>query len=76
MSEKELGVNEEISDLRAEILQSQKARIDLLRFKLIAVATLGGFGFGLVENSGAANHQGSICVLRSFDKMGRWKLQS
>jgi hypothetical protein len=35
-----------VSSLRSEILESQKARIDLLKYKLIAAAALGAIGIG------------------------------
>ncbi len=34
------------ASLRSEIVESQKARIDLLKYKLLAVAALGAFGLG------------------------------
>jgi hypothetical protein len=36
-----------MSDLRTEIIESEKARSDLLKWKLIGVATLGAAGLGL-----------------------------
>jgi hypothetical protein len=39
-----------ISSLRTEIVESQKARIDLLKYKLIAIAALGSIGLGLGSN--------------------------
>lgn len=46
-----ISAKEELSGLRSEILESQKARIDLLKFKLIAIAALGSVGLGLGEYS-------------------------
>lgn len=37
---------DEVISLRTEILESEKARIELLRYKLIAVASLGALGLG------------------------------
>jgi len=45
----DIRVKDEIGLLRTEIIESQKARIDLLKFKLIAVAALGSVGLGLGE---------------------------
>ena len=44
---------EELPDLRAEILESEKARINLLQYKLIAAASLAaiGLGFGDYKNT-------------------------
>lgn len=50
-SSRAISAKEEISGLRSEILESQKARIDLLKFKLIAIAALGSVGLGLGEYS-------------------------
>jgi len=38
------------SALRTEIIESQKARIDLLKYKLLAVATLGAIGLGFGQS--------------------------
>ncbi len=37
----------EVTALRQEIVESQKARIDLLKYKLLAVAALGAIGIGV-----------------------------
>lgn len=37
--------------LRSEIIESEKARIDLLKYKLVAVAALGSIGLGLNKES-------------------------
>ncbi|OGD69619.1 hypothetical protein A3E89_01940 [Candidatus Campbellbacteria bacterium RIFCSPHIGHO2_12_FULL_35_10] len=42
--------NDLVDPLRAEIIESQKARIDLLKYKLIAIAALGSIGLGLGSN--------------------------
>ncbi len=41
---------EEIGPLRTEIVESQKARIDLLKYKLVAIATLAAIGLGFNTN--------------------------
>jgi hypothetical protein len=48
-----ITAKEELQNLRTEILESEKARIDLLKYKLIAVASLAaiGLGFAKYENS-------------------------
>lgn len=38
---------QEVSTLRSEILESEKARIDLLKYKLLAVAALGAVGISV-----------------------------
>jgi hypothetical protein len=40
-------LDSEIGSLRSEIIESEKARIDLLKYKLIAVAALGAIGIGV-----------------------------
>ena len=47
--------NESKASLRQEILESQKARMDFLKFKLVAIAVLGAAALGLqgAENSGS-----------------------
>lgn len=40
-------LDSEIGALRSEIIESEKARIDLLKYKLIAVAALGAIGIGV-----------------------------
>jgi hypothetical protein len=45
-----ITAKDDIKSLRSEILESQKARIDLLKFKLIAIATLGAIGLGFGEH--------------------------
>ncbi len=47
---KDIEVKKLVS-LRNEIIESQKSRIDLLKYKLIGVATLGSIGLGLSNNS-------------------------
>ena len=39
-------VKEEVSDLRTEIVESEKARIDFLKYKLMAIASLASIGLG------------------------------
>lgn len=45
----EIAAKNELECLRIEILESQKARIDLLKYKLFAIAALGAIGLGLGE---------------------------
>ncbi len=46
--------------LRNEIIEAEKARIDLLKWKLIVVAGLAGIGFGFFNNAPSAdNSQGN-----------------
>jgi hypothetical protein len=42
----EMEHKDQWASLRTEIVESQKARIDLLKYKLLAVAALGAFGLG------------------------------
>jgi hypothetical protein len=42
-----LELKDQFSSLRTEIIESQKARIDLLKYKLLAIATLGAVGLGI-----------------------------
>lgn len=44
-------VKEEVSDLRTEIVESEKARIDFLKYKLMAIASLGAIGLGFSEQN-------------------------
>ncbi len=39
----------EFAPLRTEIVESEKVRIDLLKYKLITIATLSAVGLGLSE---------------------------
>jgi hypothetical protein len=39
-------VRAEAAILRTEVIASQSSRIDLLKYKLLAIATLGGIGLG------------------------------
>jgi hypothetical protein len=41
-----MATSEEFQSLRTEIVESQKARIDLLKYKLLAIAVLGAIGLG------------------------------
>ena len=43
-----------LGSLRTEIVESQKARIDLLKWKIILIAALGGGGFGIAKEQGSA----------------------
>lgn len=45
---------EGLQSLRAEIIESEKARIDLLKYKLIALAALGAIGLGFSGHQGAS----------------------
>lgn len=54
------GQNNLIAPLRAEIVESQQARIDLLKYKLIAIAALGSIGLGL---GGDHSNSGNIMIL-------------
>lgn len=52
--------------LRMELIESQKARMDLMKWKLIIIAIIGGAGLGLsggAPNSGPANAPLSLAVL-------------
>lgn len=46
-----ISVKDELASLRAEITASQLARIQLLQYKLIAVASLAAVGLGFTEYS-------------------------
>jgi len=52
MIEQGASVKEEISPLRSEIVESEKARMDFLKWKLIAVAALGAIGLGFSKQDG------------------------
>jgi len=43
-----------MSNLRQEMIDTEKARIDFQKWKLVAVAALGGVGLGLSQTSSAA----------------------
>lgn len=47
----EIDIKDEIASLREEIIESQKARMDFLKYKLIAIASLGAIGLGFNGNS-------------------------
>ncbi|CAK8713461.1 hypothetical protein GCAAIG_02780 [Candidatus Electronema halotolerans] len=47
----EININDEITSLREEIVESQKARMDFLKYKLIAIASLGAIGLGFNGNT-------------------------
>lgn len=50
--------------LRQEVLESQKIRSDLLKWKLILVASLGAVGLGFTkEKSGLMNSQLILCII-------------
>lgn len=49
--------NEEVQFLRTEVIESQKARIDLLKYKLLAIATLGSIGLGF-----SAYQEGNLLI--------------
>ena len=51
-SSEKIVVKEELESLRAEILVSEKARIELLQYKLIAVASLAAIGLGFGDYNG------------------------
>lgn len=59
--------NESKASLRQEILESQKARMDFLKFKLVAIAVLGAAALGLqgAENSGSLGEDIDfiLCIL-------------
>ncbi|HET7832456.1 MAG TPA: hypothetical protein VFK88_05775 [Gallionella sp.] len=44
-----LGVKEELGSLRTEIQEAEKARVDFLKWKLIAVAALASFGLSVKD---------------------------
>lgn len=46
-----------ISPLREEIIESEKARMDFLKYKLLAVAALGTIGLGLGTKTGYASFE-------------------
>ena len=52
-SSEKILAKEEISDLRTEIVESEKARIDFLKYKLMAIASLAsiGLGFGAYQHN-------------------------
>jgi len=49
--------------LRTEILETQKVRSDLLKWKLIIVSALGGAGLGLSGNTGTVDASLVLCVI-------------
>jgi hypothetical protein len=57
---------EPMDTLRAELIESQKARMDLMKWKLILIAIIGGAGLGLsggAPNTASANAPLSLAVL-------------
>lgn len=52
--------NSLVNALRTEIVESQKARIDLLKYKLIAVAGLGSFALGSLGTKGLPANDGGL----------------
>jgi len=50
-----------IESLRSEIMEAQKARIDLLKWKIILIAALSAVGFGISRDT-----QGPVPVLLGF----------
>ena len=46
-----LKIENEVASLRAEIIESEKARIDLLKYKLVVVASLAAIGLGFSERN-------------------------
>jgi hypothetical protein len=57
---------EQMDTLRAELIESQKSRMDLMKWKLIIIAIIGGAGLGLsggAPNTASANAPLSLAVL-------------
>ena len=52
-----------INPLRSEIVESEKARMDFLKYKLLAVAALGSIGLGLNVKTSAASSFDYIYIL-------------
>jgi hypothetical protein len=50
----EIEPKDQWASLRTEIVESQKARIDLLKYKLLAVAALGAFALGAGHGDGSS----------------------
>lgn len=46
-----LKIENEVVSLRTEIIESEKARIDLLKYKLVVVASLAAIGLGFSERN-------------------------
>ena len=46
-----------IAPLRGEILESEKARMDFLKYKLLAIAALGSIGLGLGSETGGSTFE-------------------
>jgi hypothetical protein len=46
-----LGIENEVVSLRTEIIESEKARIGLLKYKLVVVASLAAIGLGFSERN-------------------------
>jgi hypothetical protein len=57
----------DFSSLRTEIVESEKARIDLLKYKLVAIAALGAAGLGLGSGSDPSHAGGHplyvLCII-------------
>jgi hypothetical protein len=57
---------EQMDTLRAELIESQKARMDLMKWKLIIIAIIGGTGLGFsggTPNTASANAPLALAVL-------------
>jgi hypothetical protein len=48
-----ITATESLGSLRNEIVESQKARMDFLKYKLLAIAALGAIGLGFSEHNGS-----------------------
>ncbi|MGA8571171.1 MAG: hypothetical protein ACLP7A_00165 [Desulfobaccales bacterium] len=58
-----IELKDQFSSLRTEIIESEKARIDLLKYKLVAVATLGAVGLGVGNYAEGHGFIYAICII-------------
>jgi hypothetical protein len=58
-----IELKDQFSSLRNEIIESEKARIDLLKYKLVAIATLGAVGIGVGNYAKGQGFTYAICII-------------
>ncbi len=65
MAEQRIDIKGEISPLRSEILESEKSRMEFLKWKLIAVAAIGtiGLGFGKPDGNPLIEPAYVLCII-------------
>ncbi len=52
-----------IDKLREEIIESEKSRIDLLKWKFILIAALGSIGLGIEDNTTIFSRYITLCLI-------------